>query len=84
MNPSANRVFAEALSMSTDLRALLVSQLLETLDDHENKTQSGIDADVQQEHLAVVRKRLEEIKSGKAETISAEAAETRIRKILEA
>jgi len=83
MNPTVNRVFTEAMSMPTELRALLVSQLLETLDDgSENKTISKIEDEVEHAHLNEVHRRLSEIKSGRVETISSDIAAERIRRVL--
>jgi hypothetical protein len=85
MSTPVNRVFTEALAMPSELRALLVNQLLDTLDDDADidHASQDIDDDVTREHLLVVRRRLSEIRSGSAETVSADEASERIRRILE-
>jgi len=83
MNPTVNRVFTEAMSMPPKLRAILVSQLLETLDDvTESKIISEVDENVERAHLTEVHRRLAEIKSGVVETISSDFAADRIRRAL--
>ena len=82
MNPTVNRVFSEAIPMPSELRALLARQLLETLDDHSEDANTEIKDEVERAHLTEVHKRLEEIKSGRVETISSDIAAERIRRVL--
>ena len=82
MNPTVDRLFSEAMAMPSELRALLASQLLETLDDHTENANNGIKDDVSRLNLTEVKKRLKEIKSGRVEAISSHVAAERIRRVL--
>ena len=81
MSPNVSRLFSEAMAMPPELRALLASQLLETLDDHPAHGNTQIE-EMERAHLSVVNRRLEEIKSGRVETISSEVAAERIHRAL--
>ncbi len=83
MNLTVDRIFTEALAMSSELRALLVNQLLESLDEgtEKDQTTSEVEEEVARAHLEVVRGRLSDIKSGRVETISSDTAAERIRRV---
>ena len=63
MNATVDVLFAEALTLGDSQRMELVERLIPTVDD---------DMEIQGEQLAEVRRRVEEVRSGKVKTIPGE------------
>ena len=78
MNTTSQKVFLDAMSLSYPLRACLAKQLLESLDET-----TADERTIKERHLEIARQRLDDVRSGRIETISALDASKRIQRILE-
>jgi putative addiction module component (TIGR02574 family) len=72
MSTRADTILDTALSLPADERAWLASELIASLDETE-------DSDVEAAWAAEIERRIAEVESGEAETISWDEARTRIR-----
>ena len=75
MNQRADTILDTALALPSDERAWLAAELIASLDD-------GADADVEAAWAAEIERRIAEVESGEAETVSWEDARARIRATL--
>jgi putative addiction module component (TIGR02574 family) len=76
MSTRADTVLDTALALPTDERAWLASELIASLDE-------GEDADVEAAWAVEIERRIAEVDSGHAKTVSWEEARTRIKATLE-
>jgi putative addiction module component (TIGR02574 family) len=72
MSTRADTILDSALTLPPDERAWLAAELIASLDE-------GRDADVEAAWAAEIEKRIDEVESGEAETVSWEEARARIR-----
>ena len=72
MNITADTILDTALALSPNERAWLASELIASLDE-------STDSDVEAAWAAEIERRIAEVESGEAETISWEEARARIR-----
>ncbi len=75
MNATVDVLFEEALMLGDSQRMELVERLIPTVDD---------DLDIQVEQLAEVRRRVEEVRSGRVKTIPGEIVFREVRESLAA
>lgn len=75
MSTRADTILGTAMALPPDERAWLAAELIASLDD-------GADVDVEEAWAAEIEKRIDEIESGQAETVSWEEARARIRATL--
>jgi len=72
MSTRADSILGTALALPPDERARIAAELIASLDESE-------DADVEAAWAAEIEKRIAEVESGEAETVSWDEARTRIR-----
>jgi putative addiction module component (TIGR02574 family) len=75
MSTRADTILGTALALPPDERAWLASELIASLDE-------GEDADVEAAWATEIERRVDEVESGAAETVSWEEARARIRATL--
>ena len=76
MPMSLEEIFSEAKILSNDCRALLAEKLVASIED-------DIDPQVNKSHLAEVKKRRDEIRSGKVVPINGEEGLAKVRAMIE-
>jgi len=75
MSTRADTILDTALALPPDARAWLASELIASLDE-------GEDIDVEAAWAAEIERRIADVESGKAKTVSWEEARTRIKETL--
>jgi putative addiction module component (TIGR02574 family) len=76
MSTTADTILGTALALPPDERAWLASELIASLDE-------GEDADVEAAWAVEIERRIAEVESGEAKTVSWEEARARIKSTLE-
>lgn len=75
MQPTVDQVYHDALALPDEMKASLAERLVEYLETH-------IDRGLERSHLATVKRRRDEVRSGRVQPVDGEEALACVRRII--